>query len=225
MSFVLNLMGWENLKDDDIRELRKYKRLVLVFPHTTRYDFMLYFLYLLSNRHLKDNCRVLVNPQSYDANKWIMDYVGALRSVRIEDKDKGITKAVIRELSKMKRFIFLISPKGTCKLGKWRTGFYHIAKELKCHILPAGFDYGKKKFIFKKPFRIGKSSFEEVRDKTQAALKDMLQFYPANVEYPCIHSRSLPCPGLISNERIFIFIVIVVIVIIIMIYMNKRRRK
>jgi len=51
------------------------------------------------------------------------------------------------------RFHLALSPEGTrTKVFKFKTGFYHIAKNAGVPILMAGFDFGKRRVVFADPF-------------------------------------------------------------------------
>jgi 1-acyl-sn-glycerol-3-phosphate acyltransferase len=57
-----------------------------------------------------------------------------------------------KKSNKHERFHIALSPEGTrTKVFKFRTGFYHIAKNAKVPILMVGFDFSKRRVVFADP--------------------------------------------------------------------------
>jgi 1-acyl-sn-glycerol-3-phosphate acyltransferase len=67
-------------------------------------------------------------------------------------KKSNMVDQVVALYHKHERFHIALSPEGTrTKVFKFRTGFYHIAKNAKVPILMVGFDFGKRLVVFADP--------------------------------------------------------------------------
>lgn len=76
----------------------------------------------------------------------------------------------------MDSFNLLICPKGTILKKKWRTGYYHIAKELNVPILVGGMDYNLKKVVL---FDIEQhDSIENTERSVKLQLANIVPLYP-----------------------------------------------
>lgn len=64
----------------------------------------------------------------------------------------GYVQAAIAQFDQHDQFILVITPEGTrTKVGRWKTGFYHIAHGAGVPIFPVVFDYGRREFRFEQP--------------------------------------------------------------------------
>lgn len=144
---VIFTMGWHAISQDVINNLSQHDRSVLVFSHTTYADFFILLFYLATCYNHEHCIRMLVAPKPFRYMGWFLHNIGAIPSSCIQYKNQNSTSRIIGELQKLKKCIFLISPKGTIVKSAWRTGYFHIAKELNAVIHVAGLDYEKKKVI------------------------------------------------------------------------------
>lgn len=226
MGIILSILGWERLNPETEQMLDKHKRLIMVFPHTTKLEFFLYVLYNLDSKLLRERCHFLVNSKENDKNKWILDKFGAIDAGVREIKGTGGVQKVYEKLKDKESFYLLISPKGTLKPNEWRTGYYQMAKQLNCGIMPVGFDFDEHTFVVKEPIYVDNKSFEEVSEQIKNSLYDIVSLYPENNEYKSITDDVdyiIPC--FMSYERkifmMFLFILIIAIIIIMLIWAVK----
>jgi 1-acyl-sn-glycerol-3-phosphate acyltransferase len=140
---ILFLMGWSSLTDETLNGLNEYKRVVLVFSHTSYFDFYIMILYLLAYPYQLANVRTLVKPQPFRHFGKLLRSFGAIPSTKVEDKQGGGVSRIVQSLKEKNECLFLISPKGTILKREWRSGYYHIAKLLEAPIRVIGLDYEK----------------------------------------------------------------------------------
>jgi len=192
---IIRALGWQPFDDQDRALLAKYPKCVMIYPHTSYYDFCLYILYQMADPILQRRCRILINPSFTENFQWLLKYIGSIEATRREIRNGGATRRICRELEKLDEFIFALSPKGSMEPNHaWRSGFYHIAKQMGCPVMPAGFDYVKKKFIFQQPFYIDDMTFEQACAEGKKRLFDIIPCHPDRSEYPlALHDKSKAC--------------------------------
>lgn len=138
---ILFCTGWQLFTAEDFRKLEQYPRAVLVFSHSSRWDFVLMLLYRAAHPIGLSSLRSLVKPQAFQYAGWLLRAAGCIPSTRIEDKAGGAVDRIVNELQTAPRCLFAISPKGTTARNNWRSGYYHIAQKLKAPIFATGADY------------------------------------------------------------------------------------
>ncbi|MEM7382180.1 MAG: 1-acyl-sn-glycerol-3-phosphate acyltransferase [Bacteroidota bacterium] len=121
------------------------KCVVIVVPHTSWVDFFLGVL-----------VRKIINKEiNYIAKKslfkwpfgWYFKWTGGAPIDRSKSSDTVKSVAVLFDERKV--FRLALAPEGTRKkVSKWKTGFYHIAKEAVVPIVMVAFDFGKKEVKF-----------------------------------------------------------------------------
>lgn len=141
---VLFSMGWHFPERAMFNKLFKYNRSVVVFSHTSYADFCILILYLLAYPSDFKYLRTLVKPQPFEYMGWILRKLGAIPATKVDEKNGGSVSRIVEELKTEEKSVFLISPKGTIVKREWRSGYYHIAKELDVYLMVAGLDYEKK---------------------------------------------------------------------------------
>ncbi len=139
----LFILGWKGLSDQIVVP----KSTVLVFPHTSYVDFFMLLLYIFSYPKHFVNAKMLMKPQVFDMCKGPMEWLGAIPSTKLEDKNGGAVVRIANCLQGLERFVFMISPKGTIVKSKWRSGYFHIARITGADIRVAGLDYVDKKIV------------------------------------------------------------------------------
>lgn len=140
---------------------------IIAGPHTHSVDFFLgiavrkklnfEFVQFLGKKEL------FIPPFS-----WILKALGGHPVNR--GQKMGMVDQVVALFKKNERFHIALSPEGTRKkVSKFKTGFYHIAKNAQVPIVMVGFDFSKKEVIFAEPFY---TSQDESAD-----LRHIVQFY------------------------------------------------
>lgn len=198
---VLFTMGWSLLHIDIFNQITKYDRTVLIFSHTSYADFYILILYLLAYPRRLHSVRTLVKPQPFEYAGPLLRWLGAIPSTKIEDKNGGAVNRIVNTLKECEKFIFLISPKGTIINKPWRSGYYHIAKDLNAHLMVAGLDYETKQVIVSK--EISPSNEEPfVKEFLQDQLKPIVPLFPEGEVVP-IRSHDPNKRGIINRTRTF----------------------
>ena len=173
---ILFSMGWSLLNNSIYNELIKYDRTVLIFSHTSYADFYILILYILTYPNLR-HVRTLIKPQPFKYAGNILTKLGAIPSTKLEDKNGGAVSRIISELKQDEKFIFLISPKGTIMKKEWRSGYYHIAKDLDAELRVIGLDYEKKQ-VYMSPQISHRQNESIVRQQLFQELKKIVPLVP-----------------------------------------------
>jgi 1-acyl-sn-glycerol-3-phosphate acyltransferase len=135
--WVLGVFGWRM-----VGELPDVAKLVLIAaPHSTNWDVIWGLLFKVSLRldvHFIGKREAFVGPLGM-----------ALRAFGGIPVDRsaahGLVGEMRREFATRERFWLALAPEGTRKkVQKWKTGFWHIAREAGVPILPVYFHYPEK---------------------------------------------------------------------------------
>lgn len=133
------ILGWEKLTHYPT------EKGVIVFSHTSYWDLIVWLMYF------KKTLFILIAPNYYNwATKWLYDALHCIPSTRIEKRNGGLISQLVH-LFKNNESSILLSPKGTVKKKAWRTGYYHLARELGVKIHPFIIDYEARKCWFGEP--------------------------------------------------------------------------
>jgi hypothetical protein len=196
MGILLTLMGWEPLGEDECRVLRECPRFVLVYPHTSKVDFVILVLYWLSNLTIRERARVLINNYHMERYGRVLGWFGGID--RGKEKGGGVER-ITKVLEGEGKVILLISPKGVIEKGEWKSGYYYLAKGLECPIVAGGLDYSERRITLTQPISVEGKSVEEVERECKERLAGIIPLYPERAEYglrmigrdePSIMSRS-----------------------------------
>lgn len=125
---ILRLMGWTAIG----RELHRPKLVLIGAPHTSNWDFPLMLLIVLKLR---------LNVFWMGKNTLfrfpfggLMRWLGGIPIDR--SKSNNVVQQVTEEYNKQSELVVLIPPEGTrSKVDRWKTGFYHIARNAGVPIL------------------------------------------------------------------------------------------
>lgn len=135
------LIGWRYT--GDFPDLPKF--VLVIAPHTSNTDFLVGMAPLFAL-----GLRVSFMAKSSLFWEPFGTYLRWLGAAPIDRKlTGGYVQAAIAQFEERDRFILVITPEGTrTKVGRWKTGFYHIARGAGVPILPVVFDYGRHEFRF-----------------------------------------------------------------------------
>lgn len=175
--FILVFMGWNLISHDVLQKLRKSKRSVIVFSHTSYFDFYILILYLLAYPRELKSVKTLVKPQPFKHFGWILRRFGAIPATKVDDKNGGAVNRITNELKHLDSFMFLISPKGSILKREWRSGYYHIAKQLNVPLKVAGLDYETQKIIVSDEIDSNKSE-SDIESFLKDELKEIVPLFP-----------------------------------------------
>jgi hypothetical protein len=168
---ILYTIGWEISFNYD--KFKINKKAILIYPHSSYFD---YFISILYTSQLDYNMYTIVSERFLPFNikgvipapdKYIRYYMSKGYSrfqafcqcwkntifrtkVEVENMEKtGYVNYLYDYLKDMDEFKLLISPTGSVSEGKWKSGYYHIAKKLNVPIIVTGVDYKLKTCIVK----------------------------------------------------------------------------
>lgn len=139
------LLGWK-MTGTFPSHLNKF--VIIVVPHTSWWDFL---LGLLVRNVLNEEINYIGKKSLFDSPLgWFFRCTGGAPIDRSKSNDT--VSAIVRIFESREKFRLALSPEGTRKkVEKWKTGFYHIAKQAKVPIVMVAFDYGKKEVKFSEP--------------------------------------------------------------------------
>lgn len=139
------IMGWKTVGDFP-GHLDKF--VIIVVPHTSNIDF---FLGLLIRRVWSEQINWIGKKSLFKAPYgWFFRWVGGAPIDRSKNSDTVSATAAL--FKKRKKFRLTIAPEGTRKkVGKWKTGFYYIAKAAQVPVVLIAFDFGNKQVKVSEP--------------------------------------------------------------------------
>ena len=125
------------------------KKLYIVYPHTSNWDFPLGIL-------MKGAIPMDVQYVAKDSLfKWPYGWLfRALGGIPVDRKKRtNFVEMMVGLYQKYNKLSFAIAPEGTRKkVEKWKTGFYYISLQAKIPLILVKFDYKNKKVHFSNPF-------------------------------------------------------------------------
>lgn len=141
----LRLMGWKIV--GDFPDLKKF--IVAVVPHTRNFDFV---VGVLTRAIINEDINYVAKKELFNPfTGWFFTAMGGAPLNRGTNENK--VAAIAEIFNKREFFRLAIAPEGTRKkVDRWRTGFYHIARQANVPILLVNFNYNKKKVSFLKLF-------------------------------------------------------------------------
>lgn len=197
-SILLRMMGWSYLDDRTLKIIEKHPRIVCVFSHTSYYDFLLLLLYYFSHPQLC-HLKTLIKPDYFKTIGYLLRLIGGIPATHINDKNGGAVNRIVEELLQEEKSHFLISPKGTILRGEWRTGYYHIAKQLQCPLVAIGLDYELKQITVCNPIL---SIYDEYHVK-DLLYKDLSTIVPLHPEQENMPIRPYVNKSVVNKLRMF----------------------
>jgi 1-acyl-sn-glycerol-3-phosphate acyltransferase len=143
---LFRLFGWK-IEGSFPANLKKY--VVAVAPHTSNWDFV---VGVAARSILRmQRAKFLGKSQLFKPPfGWFFRALGGYPVERTRSQDT--VEQVAGIINSHDRFILAIAPEGTRKkVDKLRTGFYYIARKANIPIIPAGFDFARKRVVIGNP--------------------------------------------------------------------------
>jgi 1-acyl-sn-glycerol-3-phosphate acyltransferase len=142
---MLRRMGW-SIKGK-LPDLEKY--VCIGAPHTSNWDFVICILFRYATgmpvKFLAKNS--LFKPPF----GWFFRMVGGYPVDRA--KANKLVDAVVDIFNREQSFALALAPEGTRgEVGRWKTGFYHIATQANVPILMLGLDFPSRTVVLSEPF-------------------------------------------------------------------------
>ncbi|WP_203258413.1 1-acyl-sn-glycerol-3-phosphate acyltransferase [Hyunsoonleella ulvae] len=154
------LMGWQIDGHYKILQNDLKKVVIIAAPHTSWYDFLIGIL-VRTIIGVKVNFlgkkELFVFPFGY-----LFKALGGQPVNRQKHQNK--VKVIAEFFREKEVFRLALAPEGTRqKVDKWRTGFYHIAKEANVPIIMFTLDFKHKRNTFSKPFYTGNDMEKDLK--------------------------------------------------------------
>lgn len=189
---ILFLLGWEtSIPKGLLIILRVYPHLIVVYPHTTKWDYFFMLLYMLQHREIYNKVVVLIKEElfKYRIIAYFLRLFGGIPSPSINRKGGGNIDRIIETIMNKGRFIFLISPKGTCDNREWRSGYYVIGSQTNSQFVPVGFNYITHRLEYS---QIINGSMEHVERYLKDELASITPLYPYRSEIKLKEYNNVP---------------------------------
>lgn len=159
-SFIFfKILKW-NFEGSFDHSIKKY--IVIVAPHTSNWDFPIGVM-ARSIMRISDS-KYLGKSQLF---KWPYGFIfRALGGYPVDrSKYNNWVDAAVEIFNLKEKFVMALAPEGTrSKVGRLKTGFYHIAVKAKIPIYMVGFDFAKKKVIIADPYNPTGNLKEDMED-------------------------------------------------------------
>lgn len=190
---MLSLMGWEVQDIDYYRSRIPDTRTILLFSHSTYWDFVIFMLYSMACPGMLDDLYTVMKPGPFKWFGWLLRPLGFIPATNKE----GFVQKVSGELQQKNRFRLVLSPKGTRSNVDWRSGYYWIARETNAHLQVVGMDYGQRQLII-----VPSRPFVDDRLLIEQNLKeDMKQITPLHPNLE-LHPEILPSHIAVTNGNL-----------------------
>lgn len=150
------LIGWRYV--GEFPNLPKF--VLIIAPHTSNIDFLVGLAPLFA---LGLRLSFMVKSSLF----WepLGTYLRWLGGAPIDrNAAGGYVGEAINQYKRHDQFVLVITPEGTrTKVGRWKTGFYHIASGAGVPIFPVAFDYGRREFRFGTPLMPSDDMEEDIK--------------------------------------------------------------
>jgi len=196
---ILMLMGWKPLSNYGRSVFKDNDKAIIVYPHTSYWDFFIFLLYRSVNMDVMGDFRTLFAIRFFPNWGW---FLRGTKCLPIENKQRGQgqTQLLISKLKDISRVQIFMSPKGTSSKAVWRTGYYHLARELKWPIVVCGLDYCNHKVAVFDPVVIDDRPIEPVKLTLTTLFGEIPQLYPENDPDVIYKKPFWSDPSIISDE-------------------------
>lgn len=163
-SSILWSVGWTVPTSDLFEDYTKSKRVVL-FSHSSYWDFVLLLLYWMAVPSIMKDMYVVMKPQPFKYLGWLLEPT-FIPATSISRGGLGFVDSTVRKLRGKTTFQLMLSPKGTIIDAPWRSGWYYLARNLDVEVQVVGLDYRLKTVVFQPPRPLSD------KDQLEAELKE-----------------------------------------------------
>lgn len=171
-SFILWFLGWHQLDDAFLSKfLNEKRRKVVIYPHTSYWDFTLFAIYALSrwSRYRHANIyAIMASKFMQGKSRCFFEKFNC-----IPVASGGFVQAIVNKFQKEEEFHLFIAPDGTTQRQEWRSGYFYLAQKLECPIQVVALDYHLHQPVIKEA--VWPSSLQ----KTQSELKEISSTVPS----------------------------------------------
>ncbi len=147
---IFKILGWKIV--GEFPPEKKY--VIIAVPHTSNWDFPLGLTTRMAKKvrvHYVGKDSLFKGPFGF-----IFYWLGGYPVDR--SKNTGFVDSIVKLYGEVDELRLNIAPEGTRKKAeKWKSGFWHIAKQANVPIMPIGLDYGNKEVKLMDLFHPGES--------------------------------------------------------------------
>lgn len=170
---ILKLFGWKVTGNYD-RTINK--KILVVAPHTSNWDFP---LGLLARNVIRDRVQFVGKDSLFRPP--IGGLMKALGGIPVDrSRSTNFVRAVVKEYETRDKMTIVMAPEGTRKkVNKFKTGYYYIAKAAQIPIIRVRFNYEKKEIHFGDPFYPTENSERDIK-MIEDYFRGIKGYYPQN---------------------------------------------
>ncbi len=139
---LFRALGWSA----DYQEPGSSKYIIIVWPHTSNYDFLIGFIF--SRAFALPRPHFLAKHSSF---KGIMGPIARWAGGIPVDRSKStnVVEQVAAEFKRQSEFVLAVTPEGTrSKTKYWKSGFYYMAMAANVPVVMATIDFAKKMIFY-----------------------------------------------------------------------------
>ena len=143
------ILGWKIVGNTNFSKDTIKKAVIIAAPHTSWHDF---YIGLLLRKILGVKTNFIGKAELF---KWPFGYYfRAIGGVPVNRKERqDLVSSIVDIFNEREEFRLTLAPEGTRKkVDKWRTGFYHIAKQANVTIIMFTLDFENKQNKISEPF-------------------------------------------------------------------------
>lgn len=143
------ILGWKIVGNTNFSKDTVKKAVIIAVPHTSWHDF---YIGLLLRKILGVKTNFIGKAELF---KWPFGYYfRAIGGVPVNRKERqDLVSSIVDIFNEREEFRLTLAPEGTRKkVEKWRTGFYHIAKQANVPIIMFTLDFENKQNKISEPF-------------------------------------------------------------------------
>lgn len=136
--WLLRSMGWRlsGAKPD----INRY--VLIAAPHTSNWDFPLMLLFAAAF-DIKITW-MAKHTLFYPPAGWIMRALGGMPIIR--HKNQNVVESMVNAFQEASELVLVVPTEGTrARAERWKSGFYHIARQAAVPIVPSFLDFGRKR--------------------------------------------------------------------------------
>jgi len=140
-TLILKIMGW---KSNYPQETMVDKCVMIAAPHTSNWD--LIFALSVFWKHEIALKYFIKDSYTKGIHGWFFKKLGAIGVDRSNKEKRGnLVQSAIKTIKNKDKIVLMVPAEGTRKkVQKWKTGFYHIAKNAKVPVALGYLDYKNK---------------------------------------------------------------------------------
>ena len=226
MSTILELLGWNpKLKYKSFCPTKK--PCVACLSHTAGVqEFLLYFLYSQSHKWIRErSCLVMAGKENplfkKQPWKWVLSKVNLiLLSDNRWKTPQGSIQYIVDEVRQKRYRMVIIAPTGKDKeVRPWKSGYYHIGKELGWGYRVTGFDFETRRLKFGPYVEPGKE-LSETQHLLQIHMGDIVPLRVKNSPIP-IRDHDPKNVHLLDKQSIIVPFILIFTTIVLILLLRK----